>query len=68
MSPSDRVAQIYPQALGSLFVAFYDLQGCGGVILSNPPPHGGVKTITVHNIQMSLRCRHIAFTIKYISL
>jgi hypothetical protein len=24
MSPSDRVAQLYPQALGSLSVAFYD--------------------------------------------
>jgi hypothetical protein len=30
MSPSDRVAQLYPQALGSLFIAFYNLQGYGG--------------------------------------
>jgi hypothetical protein len=30
MSPSDRVAQLYPQAPGSLFVAFYDWQGYGG--------------------------------------
>jgi hypothetical protein len=27
MSPSDRVAQLHPQALGSPFVAFYDSQG-----------------------------------------
>jgi hypothetical protein len=26
MSPSDRVAQLHPQALGSLFVPFYDSQ------------------------------------------
>jgi hypothetical protein len=25
--PSDRVVQLYPQAPGSLFVAFYDWQG-----------------------------------------
>jgi hypothetical protein len=27
MSPSDRVARLYPQAPGSLFIAFYDSQG-----------------------------------------
>jgi hypothetical protein len=27
LSPSDRVAQLYPQAPGSLFIAFYDSQG-----------------------------------------
>jgi hypothetical protein len=32
ISPSDRVAQLYPQALGSLFVASYDSQGYGGGI------------------------------------
>jgi hypothetical protein len=30
MSPSDRVALLYPQAPGSLFVAFYDSQGYDG--------------------------------------
>jgi hypothetical protein len=30
ISHKKRVAQIYPQALGSLFVAFYDAQGYGG--------------------------------------
>jgi hypothetical protein len=34
MSPSDRVAQLYPQAPGSLFVAFYDWQGYGGGIIA----------------------------------
>jgi hypothetical protein len=33
MSPSDRVAQLYPQAPDSLFIAFYDWQGYGGGIL-----------------------------------
>jgi hypothetical protein len=34
ISPRNRVAQLYPWALGSLFVASYDLQGYGGVILT----------------------------------
>jgi hypothetical protein len=34
MLHSDRMAQLYPQVLGSLFVAFYDSQGYGGGILS----------------------------------
>jgi hypothetical protein len=32
ISPRKRVAQLYPQALGSLFVASYDTQGYGGGI------------------------------------
>jgi hypothetical protein len=31
-SPRNRVARLYPQAVGSLFVASYDLQGYGGGI------------------------------------
>jgi hypothetical protein len=38
MSPSDRVAQLYPPAKSSLFVAFYDLQATVEVFC--PPPHG----------------------------
>jgi hypothetical protein len=34
ISPSNRVVQIYPWALGSLSVASYDSQGYGGGILS----------------------------------
>jgi hypothetical protein len=32
ISPKNRVVQLYPQALGSHFVAFYDTQGCCGGI------------------------------------
>jgi hypothetical protein len=32
--PRNRVAQLYPRALGSFFVIFYDSQGCGGGILT----------------------------------
>jgi hypothetical protein len=32
MSPTDRVAQLYPQAPGFLFITFYDSQGYGGGI------------------------------------
>jgi hypothetical protein len=34
MSSNDRMAQLYPQSLGSVFVAFYDLQVYGGSILT----------------------------------
>jgi hypothetical protein len=34
-SPRDRVAQLYPQAPTSLFVAFYDSQGYSGGILTH---------------------------------
>jgi hypothetical protein len=32
ISPRNRVARLYPQALGSIFVASYDSQSCGGGI------------------------------------
>jgi hypothetical protein len=41
ISPRNRVAQLYPGALGSLFVASYDSQGYG-VILTLPPTGLGV--------------------------
>jgi hypothetical protein len=34
MSPSDRMAQLYPQAPGSFFKAFYNSQGYSGGILT----------------------------------
>jgi hypothetical protein len=34
MSPNDRMTQLYPQAMGSVLVAFYDLQVYGGSILT----------------------------------
>jgi hypothetical protein len=30
ISPQEQVAQLYPRALGSLYVASYDSQGSGG--------------------------------------
>jgi hypothetical protein len=36
VSPRNRVSQLYPAALGSLFVASYDSQGYGGGIRSRP--------------------------------
>jgi hypothetical protein len=34
------VAQLYPRALGSLYIVFYDSQGYGGGILILPLPGG----------------------------
>jgi hypothetical protein len=34
MSPSDKVAELYSQAWGSLSIAFYDSQGYDGSILT----------------------------------
>jgi hypothetical protein len=34
MSPNDRMAQLYPQALGSLFIAFDASQDYGGGIIT----------------------------------
>jgi hypothetical protein len=39
ISPRNRVAQIYPQALGALFVAFFDSQDCGGGIRTRLHPN-----------------------------
>jgi hypothetical protein len=39
ISLSDRVALLYPQALSSLFIAYYDLAGLLWRYC-NPPPHG----------------------------
>jgi hypothetical protein len=46
---SGRVAQLYPQALGSLFVAFHDSQGY----------YGGINiTIQYFRIHMKINCSH----------
>jgi hypothetical protein len=39
ISPRNRVAQLYPRTLGSLFVTSYDSQGLRWRY-SNSPPHG----------------------------
>jgi hypothetical protein len=46
ISPRNRVAQLYPRALGSLFVASYDSQGLRRRY-SNPPPHGAHGLLSV---------------------
>jgi hypothetical protein len=48
MSPSNGVAQLYIQAPGSLFFAFYDSQGYGGGILTRL--HKGVENFQVLKI------------------
>jgi hypothetical protein len=59
MSPSDRVAQLYQQALSSLFVAFYDSQGYGGGILARL--HTGKQSLfivrTIKKYIMRTECR-----------
>jgi hypothetical protein len=74
ISPRNRVAQLYPQALGSLFVASYDSQGYGGGI-RNPPylqltanyPFYNPSARTARKTQflycyMRVRCRGNLFT------
>jgi hypothetical protein len=54
ISPRNRVAQLYSQALGSLFVAFYDSQGYGGGI--RPRLHTGkiCKEVSLRNLRYIL--------------
>jgi hypothetical protein len=47
MSRRNRVAQLYPQALGSLFVTSYDSQGYGGGI--RPRLHIGLTLLRPDN-------------------
>jgi hypothetical protein len=54
ISTRNRVAQIYPWALGSLSVASYDSQGYGGVILSCL--HKGYRFPNVSNENTASRC------------
>jgi hypothetical protein len=58
-SPRDRVAQLYPQALGSLFVVFYNSQGYGGGIRSRLHPGFDLKygaDIFLRNMGLSPNC------------
>jgi hypothetical protein len=52
LSPRNRVAQLYPQAPGSLFVASYDSQGYGGGIRSRL--HTGSNSSCVRSSLYSL--------------
>jgi hypothetical protein len=46
------VAQLYSQAPGSLYIAFYGSQGCGGGVLTRL--HMGFEVFTVETIQLDL--------------
>jgi hypothetical protein len=50
MSPRKRVAQLYPKALGSLYVASYDSQGYGGGILTKHLPSYSEKQAVSNNM------------------
>jgi hypothetical protein len=52
ISPRNRVAQLYPRALGSLFVASYDSQGYGGGILTRL--HTGHKLLVKINFSLEV--------------
>jgi hypothetical protein len=47
ISPRNRVAKLYPRALGSLSIASYDSQGLRWKY-SNPPPHGVYWSVRLH--------------------
>jgi hypothetical protein len=50
ITPMNRVAQLYPQALGSLFIASYDSQGYGGGIL--PRLHTGSNSLPLFTLRL----------------
>jgi hypothetical protein len=58
ISPRKRVAQLYPQALGSLFVS-YGSQGCGGGILTSlyTGKRRQVTSVT-YAYRLELNCLH----------
>jgi hypothetical protein len=47
-SPRNKVAQLYPRALGSLYIVSYDSQGYSGGILSLPQPEGPGPRIYIY--------------------
>jgi hypothetical protein len=58
ISPRNGLAQLYPRALGSLYVASCDSQGYGGGILTLPQPGGPGPRIYIY-IYISLRNRMV---------
>jgi hypothetical protein len=55
VSPRNKVAQSFPRALGSLFVAIYNYQGCGGGILTSLHSGSRGKTEIKLNMELFLR-------------
>jgi hypothetical protein len=60
--PRNRVAQSYLQAPGSLFVAFYDLQGYGGYTSILTRLQTGILRLIFGNINLYDQPLHIIFT------
>jgi hypothetical protein len=55
ISPRNSVAQLHPQALGYLFVAFYDSQGYGGIIRPLLHTSAYVQSEHKHNYTYTLQ-------------
>jgi hypothetical protein len=61
-SPRNRMAQLYPRALGSLYVVSHDSQGYGGGILTLPQPGGpGARIYILHGNVSLTRTVYIMF-------
>jgi hypothetical protein len=58
ISPTSRVAQLYPQALGSLFVASYNSQDYGGGIRTRL--HTGLPEHKTRNAEDIVACTAVA--------
>jgi hypothetical protein len=63
MPPRNRVAQLYPRALGSSYIASCDSHGYGGDILTLPLPGGPGPRIYIY-IYISLRNRAVQSNVK----
>jgi hypothetical protein len=60
ISPRNRVAQLCPRALGSLYVVSYDSQGCGGGILTLPLPGGTGPCIAFWNMMIQSKVKSMS--------
>jgi hypothetical protein len=61
ISPKDRMAQLYPQALGYLFVSSYDSQSHGGGI--QPRLHTGVLSrsgLLLYNVGLDFQRKRLS--------
>jgi hypothetical protein len=69
ISPRNRMYQLYPRALGSLYVVSYDSQGYGGGILTLPLPEGQVPLyIAFRNRMVQSKAKSIASTCRLVLL
>jgi hypothetical protein len=64
ISPRNRVAQLYPRALGSLYVVFYDSQGYSGGIVTFIIPGGTGSYIYIY---IAFRNRMVLSKVKSMS-